>query len=100
MFSYGSGCLSTLFSVRVTKSVIPAIKAADVAEGLKRRMFFKPEEFSKILANNEVRFVSKEYTPTQPLKQLAPGTFYLTKIDGNYRRFYERLPPVSSHAKL
>jgi len=92
LFSYGSGALSTLFSIRVKRSVIPAIRNSDIYSRLSRRIFFNPEAFSKVLSTNEQRYENpKDYVPNQPLDQLSPGTYYLTKIDMKYQRFYERL---------
>jgi len=91
LFSYGSGALATLFSIRVTKSVSFIAKKANLAERLKLRLFLPPEEFTQILSKNEERYISKGYVPTQPLTQLFPGAFYLEKVD-KYRRFYKCLP--------
>jgi len=98
LFSYGSGALATLFSIRVTKSVSFMAKNANLAERLKLRHFFPPEEFAQIQSKNEERYISKGYVPTQPLTQIFPGSFYLEKIDEKYRRFYKCLP--EHNAKL
>ena len=96
LFSYGSGAISTLFSLRVKRSVIPAIAFSNFYERLARRKFFDPEEFSQILARNEVRYVSRDFVPTQPVEELMPGTFYLRKIDIKHQRFYKRVPTTLS----
>jgi hydroxymethylglutaryl-CoA synthase len=33
--------------------------------------------------------LQKSYTPLGSTEDLFPGTYYLTKIDDMYRRFYE-----------
>lgn len=33
--------------------------------------------------------LKKEYTPEGSTEHMFPGTYYLTNIDGMFRRFYE-----------
>jgi len=90
LFSYGSGACSSLFSLKVVKSVAHIATIADVGARLYQRSFIHPEEFTKMLLQNEKRYTGHGYTPVQSLDTIFPGSFYLEKIDENYRRTYKR----------
>jgi len=94
LFSYGSGACSTLFSIKVTNSVSQIAKIANIGVRLHERTFVHPEEFTKILLQNEKRYSAQGYTPIQSLDTIFPGAFYLEKIDENYRRTYKRSSKV------
>eukprot|EP01126_Amoeba_proteus_P037114 TRINITY_DN3809_c0_g1_i7.p1 TRINITY_DN3809_c0_g1~~TRINITY_DN3809_c0_g1_i7.p1 ORF type:complete len:283 (-),score=38.58 TRINITY_DN3809_c0_g1_i7:248-1096(-) len=92
LFSYGSGSVSTMFSLRVVRDVSQVVKSGPILQALQNRFFSDPQSFSQALLRNETRFLAKGFTPTQPLDELSPGTHYLTRVDENYQRFYDRLP--------
>jgi len=99
LFSYGSGACSTLFSLKVLKPVSHIATTSNIEARLNQRTLVSPEEFTKILLQNEKRYSSCGYTPVQSIDSIFPGSFYLEKIDENYRRTYQR-SPIRSSAKL
>lgn len=44
----------------------------------------------------ESRYGAKDFVPAGTSDSVRPGTFYLTKVDALYRRFYARKPTVTS----
>ena len=91
MFSYGSGLASSMFSFRVAGPVSHIVRAADVLARLKARAIDSPKTFEQVMELREKEHNASDYEPKGDTdKGLWPGTFYLTKIDGMYRRAYTR----------
>lgn len=107
-FSYGSGLAASVFSARITND-IQAIKkllvsVQDVRAKLNERIKVSPEEFTAHLEHRKKTFSLPSRAPTgQPIEAdsngvgqvnvetyLYPGTYYLTSIDGMFRRKYSR----------
>lgn len=108
-FSYGSGSAASMFSVR-TASDIQGLKKLlsgieDVRSKLNERIKVSPEEFTAHLEHRKKTFSLPNRSPTgQPLEAdsassvgkvtveeyLYPGTYYLTSVDGMFRRKYSR----------
>ena len=42
-----------------------------------------------MMTKRESLFGKKNFEASDPINHLFPGTFYLTKVDDKYRRFYE-----------
>lgn len=53
-------------------------------------MQFAPEKFVKTLKLMEHRYGAKDFETTKDTSLLSSGTFYLTKVDSMYRRFYNK----------
>jgi hydroxymethylglutaryl-CoA synthase len=51
-----------------------------------------PEKFVETLKLMEHRYGAKDFETSKDTSLLPPGTFYLTKVDSMYRRFYEQKP--------
>jgi hydroxymethylglutaryl-CoA synthase len=96
LFSYGSGLASTLFSFTVKTSIKHIVAKIDLKNKLASRQQVVPEQFVKTLQLRETRHGAKDYTPSDAIDTLFPGTYYLTKIDGKLRRFYARKPLLPS----
>ncbi|OJJ72512.1 hypothetical protein ASPBRDRAFT_123329 [Aspergillus brasiliensis CBS 101740] len=88
MFSYGSGLASTLFALKVTGDLAPMVKKIDLMNRLKQRHVATPEEYEEACALRLKAYGSNNYTPSGDIASLAPGTYYLEKIDEEYRRTY------------
>ncbi|OAY65044.1 hydroxymethylglutaryl-CoA synthase-like isoform X1 [Ananas comosus] len=95
MFSYGSGLSSTMFSFKLQDGQHPfslsnIATVLNVQEKLESRHVFAPEKFVKTLKLMEHRYGAKDFETTKDTSLLSPGTFYLTKVDSMYRRFYNK----------
>nr|AGT15963.1 hypothetical protein SHCRBa_160_F01_R_360 [Saccharum hybrid cultivar R570] len=95
MFSYGSGLTSTLFSLRLHEGQHPfslgnIASMLDVTAKLDSRHVMSPEKFVETLKLMEHRYGAKDFKTSQDTSLLPPGTFYLTKVDSMYRRFYDK----------
>jgi hydroxymethylglutaryl-CoA synthase len=108
-FSYGSGMAASMFSARVTKDTQAIRKLLvgiqDVRAKLNERLKVTPEEFTAHLEHRKKTFSLPNRSPTgQPIEAsgsadvgqvtvetyLYPGTYYLTSVDGMFRRKYSR----------
>ncbi|KAH9299940.1 hypothetical protein KI387_011523 [Taxus chinensis] len=93
MFSYGSGLASTMFSLKIREGQHP-FTVSNIAEvmnlqsKLDSRHEFAPEDFVDNLKLMETRYGAKDFVSYSQHDFLRPGTFYLTKVDSMYRRFY------------
>ncbi|OJI81919.1 hypothetical protein ASPTUDRAFT_742962 [Aspergillus tubingensis CBS 134.48] len=88
MFSYGSGLASTLFALKVTGDLAPMVEKIDLMNRLKQRHVATPEEYEEACALRLKVYGSNNYTPAGDIASLAPGTYYLERIDEAYRRSY------------
>ena len=62
----------------------------DLRRRLEARQKASPEEFVETLELLESRYRRAGYTPACPVNRLRPGTFYLSHVDANFRRYYVR----------
>ena len=86
VYSYGSGCASTVFQLHV--DTVPLIPPA--FEYLDKRTYKSIPDFMEIHEHVFETYQHVDVTPMFNVKQ--PGVYYLTKIDTKGRRFYEREP--------
>ncbi|RYR06790.1 hypothetical protein Ahy_B05g074107 isoform B [Arachis hypogaea] len=101
MFSYGSGLTATMFSFKIQEGQGPftlsnIVTLMDVAGKLKQRVEFPPEKFVETMKLMEHRYGAKDYVTSGDCSNLPAGTFYLTKVDSMYRRFYARKDTTST----
>ncbi|MED6207454.1 hypothetical protein PIB30_035933 [Stylosanthes scabra] len=101
MFSYGSGLTATMFSLKIQEGQGPftlsnIVTLIDVAGKLKQRVEFPPEKFVETMKLMEHRYGAKDYVTSSDCSNLLAGTFYLTKVDSMYRRFYARKDTTST----
>jgi len=93
LFSYGSGSMATMFSLKVDAD--PAALSAALSfssAALTDRMECSVEAFTAALELREARYGQSDYTPTGSPVPLAPGTYSLASVDDKFRRTYARLP--------
>lgn len=98
MFSYGSGLISAMFSLTVSKDVTPLFQnlvknLEDIPERLKVRTEVQPNEFVNILEIREKTHHLNNHTPWQCASDVSVGTFCLLHVDEKYRRSYARRVP-------
>ncbi|AES76949.1 putative hydroxymethylglutaryl-CoA synthase [Medicago truncatula] len=101
MFSYGSGLTSTMFSFRLQEGQHPfnlsnIVTVMNVSGKLKQRIELPPEKFVENTKIMEHHYGGKEFVTGQDCNYLLPGTFFLTKVDSMYRRFYAKKDVVTS----
>ncbi|KAF2133464.1 hydroxymethylglutaryl-CoA synthase [Dothidotthia symphoricarpi CBS 119687] len=89
LFSYGSGLASSLFSFKVQGSIENIAKKLDLHARLDSRRVVAPEVYDEMCNLREKAHLQKDYTPSGSTDGLFPGTYYLTGIDGMFRRTYE-----------
>ena len=97
LFSYGSGLASSMFSLRVSEDGSAGSSLAKLVSSLESipsrlaaRHEVEPEAFVATLSLREQTHHRSNYTPTCPVDDLFPGTFYLTHVDEKFRRSYSR----------
>jgi len=95
MFSYGSGCAATMFSLKFyPKNLADYTEIRktnyDVFENLKARIKVSPIDYEMILTKKEKMYLTNNYIPetNQKLEELFDGTYYLEKVDDKWRRNY------------
>ncbi|KAF2500522.1 hydroxymethylglutaryl-CoA synthase [Lophium mytilinum] len=89
MFSYGSGLASSLFSFKVNGSTEEISKALDIQSRLDSRRVVAPEVYDEMCNLRGKAHLQKDYKPKGATDTLFPGTYYLTDVDGMFRRKYE-----------
>uniref|UniRef100_A0A7S4SVQ3 Hydroxymethylglutaryl-CoA synthase n=2 Tax=Ditylum brightwellii TaxID=49249 RepID=A0A7S4SVQ3_9STRA len=102
MFSYGSGALASMYRLQVRETTtskhakfsIPKMSSTlQLTQRLESRQKVAANELDLALNTRaEMHHVGAPYTPVYPTEgRLLPGTYYLKEIDGQWRRFYERI---------
>jgi len=97
MFSYGSGCSATFYTIQVHQSealeqIKRILKAVPVR--LEQRNHVSPAQMESNCSMREAANklkrdqLSDQWQPAGPIAQLEPGTAYLERIDQKWRRFY------------
>ena len=94
MFSYGSGCAASMFTIRGKEDYAIIRSTSDFTERLDARIKKSPEEYDACLAERELKYGKNNYSPTGPVEELTPGTYYLEQIDEKWRRVYKRRDPI------
>ncbi|KAJ4349803.1 3-hydroxy-3-methylglutaryl coenzyme A synthase [Didymosphaeria variabile] len=89
LFSYGSGLASSMFSFKISGSITELQKKLDVKNRLENRRVVAPEVYDEMCNLRERAHLKKDYKPEGKVNDLFPGTYYLTEIDGMFRRKYE-----------
>ncbi|KAF6804905.1 Hydroxymethylglutaryl-CoA synthase 1 [Colletotrichum sojae] len=88
MFSYGSGIASTLFALKVTGDLTEMVQKIDIMNRLDQRKISTPEEYEEACSLRSKAYGAKDYEPAGSVEALAPGTYYLARVDEAYRRTY------------
>ncbi|KAL4906060.1 hypothetical protein BDW74DRAFT_151197 [Aspergillus multicolor] len=88
-FSYGSGLASSLFSAKVVGDVSYIVENLNLHKRLDSRTVLTPKDYEAMCELREHAHLSKDFKPSGNPETLFPGTYYLTEIDGMFRRKYE-----------
>jgi len=93
LFSYGSGSLASMYSLRVTTSIQDlASRLGDPRVRLDARTACSFDQFSNALLAREAIYGQCDISPSSSdLPSLSSGTFALAHIDEHYRRSYVRI---------
>ncbi|ETN42221.1 hydroxymethylglutaryl-CoA synthase [Cyphellophora europaea CBS 101466] len=89
VFSYGSGLASALFSLKVVGDTTELAEKLDLQKRLDERMVVPPETYDEMCLSREKAHLQKDFKPTGSTENLKPGTYYLTEVDGMFRRKYD-----------
>ena len=94
LFSYGSGLASTLLVLDVDNEKYKNIikNNQDILTHLNERIKVSPYLYESILLKKEKLYLKNNYIPQGKIEDLFEGTFYLTKMDNLWRRFYSQKP--------
>ena len=94
LFSYGSGLASTLLALDVDNEKYKRIiqNNKDIFKLLNERIKISPFLYESILLKKEKLYLKNNYIPQGKVDDLYPGTFYLTKMDNKWRRYYSQKP--------
>tara|TARA_B100001758_G_C18408584_1_gene613986 strand:+ start:891 stop:2252 length:1362 start_codon:yes stop_codon:yes gene_type:complete len=98
MFSYGSGLVSTMFSLKMNHDIMPWLstmrKTVNLKERLHNRTEITPEEYTKIMdrrenANHEYLSNQKHLLDPKLIEKQNDSTYYLRSVDPDtYKRIY------------
>ncbi len=89
MFSYGSGCAATLFSLKVHSEYKEIkLKNTEIMDSLNSRIKITPKELEDIMTEKEKLYLSKNFKTKYDLSGLVEGTYYLSEVDNNWKRHY------------
>ncbi|KAL9051279.1 MAG: hypothetical protein Q9162_006122 [Coniocarpon cinnabarinum] len=89
MFSYGSGIASSMFVFRVRGNVEEIVKKMDVNARLASRNVVPPQVYDEQCNLRERAHLKSDYTPAGSISNITKGSYYLTRVDDMFRRFYE-----------
>ncbi|KAI1722828.1 diacylglycerol acyltransferase domain-containing protein [Ditylenchus destructor] len=102
LFSYGSGCIASMFSVRFNTSIQSRRSAYSEMHNAANRAYTRlgerkkqtAEEFTAALKMRE-KLISATgaIVPSSAADDLFPDTYYLTHIDDLSRRYYDQTNP-------
>ncbi|KAF4459203.1 hydroxymethylglutaryl- synthase [Fusarium albosuccineum] len=88
LFSYGSGLAASFMSFRINGSVEHIAKILDIPARLEARRAVPPADYDKMCDLRKQAHLQKDYTPKGEVSTIAPGTYYLTKVDDMFKREY------------
>ncbi|KAH0785946.1 hydroxymethylglutaryl-CoA synthase, mitochondrial [Histomonas meleagridis] len=90
-FSYGSGCASTMFSLRVNGDLSKMKKVLNLEERLNSRTKRSVTDYEKSIQYENERYKTAPYTPKESKEYLWGNSWYLASIDEKWKRHYQRL---------
>lgn len=91
VFSYGSGSMATFFSFKFTGGQIDWIESlkAEIESQLNDRIRISPVEYERFMMQRKEMYGRSNWQAGESeLKDFRSGTFYLSQIDSEHRRFY------------
>jgi hydroxymethylglutaryl-CoA synthase len=95
MFSYGSGSVATLYSLKTRQTTSPfSINRIKEVVNLQARLADRSgtsvEEFSNAMELRAQRYGQCDYEPTGAIANIAPGAYYLSSVNNKHHRTYVR----------
>lgn len=103
LFSYGSGLVSSFFSLRISSDIAPMSPLSmlkrslnDVQSRLESRTKIPPPDFEAIMQLRESVHHKSPYVPVAKPEDLFPGTWFLASVDEKHRRHYELAKPMQN----
>lgn len=92
MFSYGSGIAATMFSINIVSDPTGVSQSKEELQTLlEQRHKLTAVQVTDLLDERERRFGMADWAPQSCPKSLISGAFYLTGVDGVFRRLYNRI---------
>ncbi|KAF5249227.1 hypothetical protein FANTH_5493 [Fusarium anthophilum] len=88
LFSYGSGLAASFLSFRINGSVEKISSVLSIPARLEARRAVPPETYDEMCNLRKQAHLQKDYTPKGDASTIAPGTYYLTKVDDMFKREY------------
>ncbi|KAK6084311.1 Hydroxymethylglutaryl-CoA synthase 2 [Seiridium cupressi] len=88
LFSYGSGLASSFLSLRINGSTEEISKVLDIPNRLAARRELTPENYEAFCELRHQAHLQKDFIPKGDVSTIAPGTYYLEKVDDMFKRFY------------
>jgi len=88
MFSYGSGCAASMFVLRFNRDYRRIQRLSDYRPRLARRVRISPSEYDQWMSLREASFGKANVVPKASIEHLEEGTYYLTRIDEKFIRYY------------
>eukprot|EP00094_Tigriopus_californicus_P009588 TCALIF_09243-PA protein Name:"Similar to HMGCS-1 Hydroxymethylglutaryl-CoA synthase 1 (Blattella germanica)" AED:0.33 eAED:0.33 QI:0/0/0/1/0.5/0.66/3/0/307 len=103
LFSYGSGLVSSFFSLRISSDIAPMSPLSmlkrslnDVQSRLESRTKIPPADFEAIMQLRESVHHKSPYVPVAKPDDLFPGTWFLGSVDEKHRRHYDLAKPIQN----
>lgn len=90
VYSFGSGSAASIFSLRVRGDVSNMAKQLSLKDRLAAREVVPCETYVECLKTREHTHNAVNYEPKGKLSDLSPGSYYLEKVDDQFRRTYGR----------
>ncbi|KAF3019747.1 ATP-dependent 5'-3' DNA helicase hcs1 [Neopestalotiopsis sp. 37M] len=88
LFSYGSGLAASFLSLRINASTEEIAKVLDIPNKLASRRALSPETYEAFCELRHNAHLQKDFVPKGDVSTIAPGTYYLEKVDDMFKRFY------------
>jgi hydroxymethylglutaryl-CoA synthase len=88
LFSYGSGLASSFMSLRINGSTEKISKTLDIPNKLAARRAVPPTTYEDFCGLRHDAHLQKNFEPKGDVSTLAPGTYYLEKVDDMFKRYY------------
>ncbi|KAI4604176.1 ATP-dependent 5'-3' DNA helicase hcs1 [Pestalotiopsis sp. 9143b] len=88
LFSYGSGLAASFMSLRINGSTEEIAKVLDIPNKLAARRVLTPVNYESFCELRHDAHLQKNFTPKGDVSTIAPGTYYLEKVDDMFKRFY------------
>ncbi|XP_066155945.1 hydroxymethylglutaryl-CoA synthase 1 [Euwallacea fornicatus] len=94
LFSYGSGLASCFYSLQIkNSSALDTLinNLSHVNPLLEKRVKVAPEKFEATLELRKHSAHQAPYEPKSDVSHFFPGSYYLSKIDEQHRRYYDKV---------